>query len=174
MDSAPSLKRAVPDVLYRTESYSGSLVRNLRDIIEYEMSELRNTDIPRYVLGHYDLPEKLRKEIEDTLSLEETGEYPFLRDRYSLRELVKSMIGAVSRQTGMKLRYGLWLAGKDAVKRLYLNDGDVTAYRTSAAVFSDLGDDGILFAYPELPLPQRFNNRQKKYNEEIPRNRHHL
>ena len=59
------------ETLYRTESYSGSHVRGIRDIIEYEMAELRNADIPRYVLGRYALSDGLRKDLEDILALEE-------------------------------------------------------------------------------------------------------
>lgn len=139
--------------IYRTEYYSGSGIRDLAVIIEYEMSELRNTDIPRYILGHYDLPEELRKEIEDTLSLEDEGEYPFLFDRHMLNELINSMIRAVSRQTGMKLRYGLWLASRETVEQHYGAGEQIDAYPVGDAVLSDLGPDGILYAYQTNPKP---------------------
>lgn len=141
------------EMLYRTESFSGSGVRNLRDIIEYEMSTLFNTDIPRYVLESYDLPDDLRQDLRDTLALEETGEYPFLVDRGYLQQLIGQMVDAVGRSVGKTLRYGLWLAGKDAVRKHYGGEADIQAYPAGDAVLSDLGYDGKLFAYENNPQP---------------------
>ena len=141
------------ETLYRTESYSGSRVRDLRDIIEYEMSALFNTDIPRYVLESYDLSDDLRQDLLDTLALEDTGEYPFLVDRGYLQQLIDRMVDAVGRSVGKTLRYGLWLAGRDAVREVYGGNADIQAYLTGDAVLSDLGYDGKLYAYENNPQP---------------------
>ena len=141
------------ETLYRTESFSGSGVHDLRDIIEYEMSALFNTDIPRYVLESYDLSDDLRQDLLDTLALEDTGEYPFLVDRGYLQQLIDRMVDAVGRSVGKTLRYGLWLAGRDAVQAIYGGNADIQAYPAGDAVLSDLGYDGSLHAYENNPQP---------------------
>ena len=141
------------ETLYRTESYSGSLVRNIRDIIEYEMAELRNTDIPRYVLGRYALSDGLRKDLEDILALEPTGEYPFTGGRGDLLDTIDALLKEVGELTGTPVRYGLWLASYESVRLRYCPSGsrDIDGYPTSDAILSDLGEDGILFGYADLP-----------------------
>ena len=141
------------ETLYRTESYSGSLVRNIRDIIEYEMAELRNTDIPRYVLGRYALSDGLRKDLEDILALEPTGEYPFTGGRGDLLDTIDALLKEVGELTGAPVRYGLWLASYESVRLRYCPSGsrNIDGYPTSDAVLSDLGEDGILFGYAETP-----------------------
>ena len=128
-------------------------MRDLKEIIEYEMSALFNTDIPRYVLENYDLPDDLGQDLRDTLALEDTGEYPFLVDRGYLQELIERMVEAVGRSVGKTLRYGLWLAGRDAVRQVYGGGDDIQAYPAGDAILSDLGYDGLLFAYENNPKP---------------------
>lgn len=141
------------ETLYRTESYSGSGVRDIRDVINYEMAELQNTDIPQYVLGHYALPDELRKELEDILSLEPTGEYPFTGDRGQLLNTIDALLKEVGDLKGTPVRYGLWLAPYETVRLRYCQPGgrDIDRYPTSDVILSDLGQDGILFGYGEQP-----------------------
>lgn len=141
------------ETLYRTESYAGSKVREIRDIIEYEMAELRNTDIPRYVLSSYALSDGLRKDLEDILALEESGEYPFTGGRGDLLDTIDALLKEVGDLTGTPVRYGLWLAPYETVRLRYCSLGsrDIDRYPTSDIVLSDLGEDGILFGYGEQP-----------------------
>lgn len=141
------------ETLYRTESYSGSGVRDIRDVIEYEMAELRNADIPRYVLGRYALSDGLRKELEDILSLEPEGEYPFTGDRQDLRDTIDRMLDEIGRLKGTVIRYGLWLAPYESVRLRYCPSGDrnIDAYPTSDVVLSDLDTDGALYGFVEMP-----------------------
>lgn len=138
--------------LYRTESYSGSGIRNIADIIEYEMSELRNTDIPEYILSHYALSPQTREDLRDILALRPTGEYPFTGDREDLRNTIKALLEDIGRETGTPLRYGLWLAERGQIERRYsTTKGDIDGYPTSPVILSNLGPDGILFGYADMP-----------------------
>jgi len=142
--------------LYRNDSYFGSGVRNLRDIIEYEMSELRNWDIPEYILGHYKLNRSLRKKLKGLVEQHDNYDYPFVGGvdcRSDIHDLIEEIIAAVSAQTGIGCVYGLWLAGLDDVRTLYSTSDEDTidCYRITEAVFSDLGPDGKLFGYAVLP-----------------------
>lgn len=173
--------RDIPAILFRTESYSGSGVRNIEDIIEYEMSELRNKDIPRYVLEHYDIGEALRLDLQAILRDDPAGEYPFLGDgtghgvseRADLKDLISQMLDELSAMLGqntedgqrvnaMRLRYSLWLAPLVAVNEHYLRgDGSAQAYATASRtlynpkpiVLSDLGEEGVLLAFADEPQP---------------------
>ena len=128
-------------------------MRGIRDIIEYEMAELRNADIPRYVLGRYALSDGLRKDLEDILALEESGEYPFTGDRGQLLDTIDALLKEVGDLKGTPVRYGLWLAPYETVRLRYCSPGsrDIDRYQTSDIVLSDLGEDGILFGYGEQP-----------------------
>lgn len=174
--------RDIPAILFRTESYSGSGVRSIKDIIEYEMSELRNKDIPQYVLKNYGtyMSKSLWLDLKAILSV--TGDaFPFFQDESGhgaadgddLKEIVAGLINAVScRVSGFTrekdtytahktLQYGLWLADRREALDHYApeEDREIKAYSTSEAVFSDL-PDGTLFGYfeqpPLAPDPLRF------------------
>lgn len=177
------MNRSIPVILFRTESYSGSGVRNIEDVIEYEISELHNKDIPRYVLEHYDLPEALRLDLQAILADDPAGEYPFLGDgaghgvghRANLKDLISRMIDELSavlgqntedgqRVNAMRLRYALWLAPLGEVSQHYITnrgDGSAQAYATASrtlynpepVVLSDLGDEGVLLAFADQPRP---------------------
>lgn len=161
---------------FRTESYSGSKVRKLSDIIEYEMSELKNKDIPQYILkeyGHY-MTKKQRLDLETILKENNTGEYPFIgdgggygvADRDDLRKLIGAMINAASctvcgytcknrTYTATKtLNYGLWLADRNEVIEHYAvgAEHDISAYPKSNVILSDLGPDGCLYGYVKQPV----------------------
>lgn len=175
------MSRNIPAILFRTESYSGSGVRRIEDVIEYEMSALRNKDIPRFVLDHYDLGEALRLDLQAILRVDPAGEYPFLCngaghgvcDSADLQDLVSRMIDELSavlgqntedgqRVNAMRLRHALWLAPLRAVSERYVRgDGPAQAYATASrtlynpkpVVLSDLGDEGVLLAFADEPLP---------------------
>jgi hypothetical protein len=55
----------------------------------------------------------------------------------------------------VNVRYALWLADKDAVEELYDGDElDVYPYETdNAIILSDLGYDGTLYGFEEMPEP---------------------
>lgn len=150
---------------YRTESYSGSGVRDIAEIIEFEMSVLCNKDIPEYVLKHYAhrLTQDARRDIEAILVEDCCDEYPFVGDghghgvgdRGDLHGLIQAIIAAVA-GPDVNIRYGLWLSTYEAVKDLYARGTDdvIDAYPTSIYIFSDLWPDGRLYGYAEEPQKQ--------------------
>ena len=150
-------------ILYRTESFSGSGVYDIRKIIEYEICTLGNTDVLDYCIDNYKFDSSFKKSlvefrnfveningvIEDLDDIAKIGYSYYIIDR---------LVDEVSKLTGKKIKYGLWLAELDAVQELYLYDceeeeWEIDAYEISDVVFSDLGDDGKLFGYEEIPAP---------------------
>lgn len=135
-------------VLYRNDSYNNSdgEIRKLKDILVYEIFDLENTDILEYCSEHYDLSEPLMNEMNGIIDGEEL-------DEDAVEDLVKRLLTEISSLTGKILRYGLWLAKKDVVMNFY--DGDeetISGYYVSDVILSDLGEDGILFAYETFPV----------------------
>ncbi len=140
-----------PATLFRTENYSGSGQRDLEKIIAFEMEELGNTDIPEYILTHYNLPDNIKKDLKLTLKSKDNGEYPFVSDRKSFKKLIHDTLDTIAEQIGFQPRLGLWLANKDAVQTLYGGtEEDIQEYPTSPCILSDLGEDGILFGYERI------------------------
>lgn len=166
------MNRSIPAILFRTESYSGSGVRRIEDVIEYEMTELGNKDIPRYMLKHYDIGEALRLDLQAILRDDPAGKYG-VHNREDLQRLISRMIDELSavlgqntedgqRVNAMRLRYALWLAPLRAVSEHYVrDDGSAQAYATASrtlynpepVVLSDLGDEGVLLAFADEPRP---------------------
>ena len=141
-----------PSFLYRTESFSGSGVRDVIDVIHYEIADLGNTDIPIYVLKNYNFPEELEKELRDILSLAGDEDYPFTFDRGHFLDVVARMVDEIGRQKGVSVKYALWLADEDVVRNWYnLSGGSIDKYPVSPVVLSDLGPEGALFGYAEMP-----------------------
>lgn len=64
-------------------------------------------------------------------------------------------MNCIEDNTGKKIRYALWLADKDAVEDMYEgNERDIYAYNVDdAVVLSDLGYDGTLYGFEEMPEP---------------------
>lgn len=123
---------------YRTENAYGSGVRDLADILAYEICELGNDGTVNDIVnaGYADAanlgfdPDNPDESIGDTLARE------------------------IRRTTGRDLKYGLWLAEKEDVKELYDgSDEDIDGYEISDICLVDLGPDGRLYAYEELPRP---------------------
>ena len=163
-------RNRTPKYLYRTENAYGSGERNLRAIIEYEVFELGNTDIFDYMLKHYDFEKyTLKSAFLNTLQTmrEMNGDSDpesvesFERVANDIgkntakKAFMDSVMDLIKYVTGKNIRYGLWLAEKDAVIRFYNNMSkeNIDTYRTSDVILSDLNEDGILFGYEEKPKP---------------------
>ena len=136
--------------MYRSESFQGSGVRDAVSVITYEICELGNVDVLNYCLGHYDLS---RMHFDDTVRAlrdsVDAGEYV---DEYDVRPLVTDLLKHIESNTGYDIRYALWLAGMDTVMSDYDGEeGRVDAYECGPVVLSDLGWDGVLFGYTNLP-----------------------
>ena len=137
-----------PEIMYRNAEYGGSDVFDAESVILFEIGELKNTYILEYCTNHYDLSDilldRMKAVIENVESYEE--------DTPELVTVVKDLLKEVSRQCKTKVRYCLWLASLENVRELYDgNDDNISAYKTSDVILSDLGDDGMLFGYSEMP-----------------------
>lgn len=144
----------IPEIEYRTETAYGSGTRNIIDVMNYEIFELFNTDIIDYVLTRHNslLSEKtkhmLQKDIED------------ITDENDQKEFCTSIISDINNASNRSYKYALWLCERNAVKQLYLNDDyteqNIDAYAVSDMIISDLGFDGRLYVYEDMP--ERLNN----------------
>lgn len=139
-------------ILYRNESYSCSGERSAVIVMTYEIFELRNTDILRYCLEHYQLKEfNLRNTLSLLIDIIENDEEI---EESDVAQIVRQLVCAVSLETHVDIRYVLWLASKDSVIEFYGGSPDsLDKYESGPVILSDLGPDGILFGYPEKPEP---------------------
>lgn len=133
-------------IMYRDEDIYGSGINDILDVISYEVYELGNTDILEYCLDHYVEDKNLKNRIIDLVNnLENYSDLDVFN-------LVQDLVVEINYQTKSDLKYCLWLASEQAVKDLY-DGSNINAYYTSDIILSDLGYDGILFAYETEPLP---------------------
>ena len=139
-------------VRYRTETFSGSGVRNVIDVIWYEIFVLGNADIldclSRTILRHHTICSSL---IQYQQELENNG---FIDDMIAAesRDLIRCILEAIYEETGNAICYGLWLADLNTVKDLYRGkDASIDIYHTGPVILSDLGYDGTLYGYEKAP-----------------------
>ena len=141
-----------PTVLFRNESYSGSMVRDAVDVLSFEIGELHNTDIIDYCLAHYNL---CRMHFDQTLdALRELIDDGDTVDGSDIRILMRDLLKHIESNTGFCITHVLWLAPEETVKSMYEGSGKhLDAYLTGPVILSDLGPDGILFGYTAMPTP---------------------
>ena len=69
----------------------------------------------------------------------------------------RQALNEVEEVTGVKVNYALWLADKDTVVDYYgrymADKNDIDAYAVGPIVLSELGYDGTLYGYTEMPEP---------------------
>ena len=136
------------NIMYRSEDSYGSGVRDVLDIMTFEIYELKNIDIPDYILNNYlqntNIQGTVEKLVDDVEAFSEEEVY----------KICKLIIKEINIQTDHDLKYALWLADKSVVLDMYAYDSlNVDAYETSDIILSNLGADGILFAYDYEPEP---------------------
>lgn len=138
-------------ILYRNDSWSGSKITDIFEVIRYEVCDLRNTDIFSWCMENYPLPERLWKALkEDIRLIGNGGGVPTLDIEDDIRDLIKEL----SDLKGYPLTHALWLARKEVVESRYGGtEENIKAYITSFTVLSDLGPEGTLYAYGSLPQP---------------------
>lgn len=150
---------------FRTENYSGSGVRDLKEILKFEIGQLGNTDILAYMRSNYNclqdfkiddyVIEALKEEAESEgglqlLIFEEERNLAIENYDYLIEEILE-FINNRFREEVM----GLWLTSYDAVvKRYGGKTGDIDCYEIpdESIVISDLGIDGALFVFPKRLL----------------------
>lgn len=135
-------------IRYRTEM-SFESPRNALDVMRFEIGEMKNTDILEYVRDNYDLPRMLKDNIDEMIgTLDDIDE-----NDDELGHLLKEILFCIADETGVDVRYALWLADRDSVIENYEGDElEIHAYETDGAVvLSDLGYDGTLYGYASMP-----------------------
>lgn len=131
---------------YRSEYFSGSGERRIKEVIKYETAELDNTDIWEYCLSHYALSEKTKSLANAVIaSIDEC----FLLDDGVLKEAINLLIDDLTALLGWEPKYCIWLADFNNVIRQY--DIPTTKCQVSDVILSDLATDGVLYAYSEPP-----------------------
>lgn len=135
------------NVLYRCNTSLDS-ERNIYKVLDFEINELGNNDILEYCLDNYNLSEELKERINDFFDNRED-------DVLTDNTLIKDLINEISKLTGKKLKYCIWLASKEAVEELYdgKEEGNkIEEYDISdGVILSDLDFDGKLFAFENNP-----------------------
>ena len=136
-------------VRYRAEDTYGEGHRGIVEVMEYEIFELENEDIIDTLGSTYFSDNSLKSlEFRSLVSNQFCSKLTAL-DSITFCERVLELL---NKKTGENLKYCLWLADLETVLKLY-EGVNVDAYDTSDVVLSDLGYDGSLYAYEELPIP---------------------
>ena len=136
------------NIMYRSEDSYGSGVRDILDIMTFEIYELKNIDILEYTLEHYLQNSNIEETVENMIADIE------IFNEEEVYKVCKLIINEINKQTDHNLKYALWLAEYDAVSNIYsFDESSIEAYNTSDIILSDLGYDGILFGYDEEPEP---------------------
>jgi len=136
-------------IRYRSEDTYGEGHRDIVEVMEYETFELENTDIIDTLGSTYFSDDSL-----ESLTFRSLVGNQFCSELTALDSTTfcERVLELLNRKTGKDLKYCLWLADLEAVLELY-EGVNVDAYETSGVVLSDLGYDGSLYAYEELPTP---------------------
>ena len=137
------------NVGYRTETTYGSGIRNLREILDFEIIELGNVDIPATIIKNFPMKNNFEKMLLNHF-VEEPERYS-RKQKYDIIKLCQSII----LRKYPKAKYALWLADREIVKSLYGGtEEDIDEYKIEYTTpISDLGSEGKLYLYSELPEP---------------------
>lgn len=136
---------------YRSEIPYGSGVRNLKELIAFEISELGNSDIVLFFNEVYKL--NLDSEYDENSNKELDL---MIQENYSY--YTEKIINFITKKFNCKSSNlnAVWLATKEAVSEFYCkgySDKNIDEYilPSKYLIISDLGFDGTLIAYTEQP-----------------------
>lgn len=134
---------------FRTENFSGSGIRNLEDVVYFEIKELGNTDILDTMNELYGIDFYPYMDIEDNFSVADE----------SYRDVIELICSHCEKQfNASRDNLGaIWLTTYDWVKKIYSkssNDQINMIYiLDNFYPISDLGVDGVLFVYKKEDCP---------------------
>lgn len=134
-------------VLYRNPT--GMEQHTPVEVIAFEIGNLQNIDILDYCLAHYG--QYMDKESRETIEKAITDMENDCMDEDKAKVVAESLVKALENVWGITIHHVTWLAEYDVVAELYSQFGstpDILAVPTTDYILSDLGYDGILFAYP--------------------------
>ena len=136
------------NVGFRTEDFSGSNVRNLKDVVYYEIRELKNTDILDTMNKLYGL------DFSDCIDSEE--EYVYDECYWDVSEQIFSHLEKQFNTSRDNLR-AIWLTTYDNVEKIYCRQPtdkiNMVYIHHNFYPISDLGSDGVLFVYKKEDCP---------------------
>ena len=153
---------------YRTEAFSGSGERNVREVIKFEKGELGNTDILEFLQDNYRILEEYKISQEEFKELQKSCDYSFKINeliiesfKYMCQENSKTITDDIILfltkyfSVNEEELEAIWLTDLDSVKKIYLNESEdedlIDLYNlpecNSYLVISDLDEDGILVIY---------------------------
>lgn len=133
---------------FRTEDFSGSNVRNLKDVVYYEIRELKNTDILDTMNKLYGL------DFSDCIDFEEECVYD--ECYWDVFEQIFSHLEKQFNTTRNNLG-AIWLTTYDNVEKIYckqpIDKINMVYINHNFYPISDLGSDGVLFVYKKDECP---------------------
>ena len=133
---------------FRTENFSGSNVRNLKDVVYYEIRELKNTDILDTMHELYGL------DFSDCIDFEEECVYD--ECYWNVLEQIFSHLEKQFNTTRNNLA-AIWLTTYDNVEKIYckqpIDKINMVYINHNFYPISDLGSDGVLFVYKKDECP---------------------
>lgn len=133
---------------FRTESFRGSGVRDLRQIISFEVVELGNIGtLLRAKENEYVKNDDILSSLDKLIFITTFNSY--------LDMFVSDLLEEISKTQNIKLNYGLWLADLDTVENIYLNDENATVdiYDIKDGFVLDRLRDGELYGFADVPKP---------------------
>lgn len=146
---------------YRTESYSGSGVRDPVEILIYEMYELENWSMLKELVNQCN--NYRGEDASDSItSLNDPDELysdddELLPSETTIRNFIRLILSIIGLSSDMYIKYAIWLADNPkTVRSLYHGTGDdIDAYNIQGGIkLVDVGNDGVLFGFEELPTPK--------------------
>jgi len=148
----------VKEIRYRTEAFSGTKERDAAEVMAFETFQLGNTDILEHISQHYLRDSLLQskcsafiRELDDNGYVDDMG----MEDQVGF---FHELLEEIEHTAGVPIKYALWLADKAVVcdQSWYgynmTHDEDFECYEVGPVILSDLGHDGTLYGYTELPV----------------------
>ncbi len=158
---------------YRCEEFYGEGYRDAASVMAYEVFVLNNTDVLDYLIKSKLIGEWMKElllvystHMKDGVLIR-TGfdtDYEEMLYRYQNNEedrvdFFHDILDDISKRTGWEIKYCLWLCNspkdcfnyynRDSTKRI--TDFQFDKYETSGIVLTDLGREGKLYEYEEMP-----------------------
>lgn len=147
-------------IRYRTESFSGGNYRDAAEVMAFETLELGNADILDYLLSTCLKDRPIAHELKalsDELGGEEGEEFIDDMSFEDMRNFYRRVLDDIRLVTGISVNYVLWLTDKESVQSVYgqymADANDYDSYLIGPVILSDLGSEGALYGYTELPQP---------------------
>lgn len=150
-------------LLYRTETAYGSGERDVIKVLTHELYELNNKDTLCYLMNNY--IEKYKLSTIEMVSYDYIKSKYFIimnadgpistaiQDKVFIEKMFEYIIEMISKRVGFEIKYCLWLAELEYVQEYYNDNSldEIDAYEISDVILSDIGNQGKLFGYAEIP-----------------------